>query len=160
MSGARHRTGLEGLGSAGERSAEGTVTARNTHHIRTTLLAIGIPLVTTACWSSDPTDASTRRPPTQSERKAIVRPLRASFRNTPLNCLRFDVVAVSRGYALAGPDVRPESRCSRYRSNGFFILKEHDQRWEIVYNGSDPPPCSLGIPDEVIPAGMGGCLQD
>jgi hypothetical protein len=126
-------------------------------HIRIALLVFAIPLVATACWS-DSKEASTPRPPTQSERQAIVRPLRASFRKTPVECLRFDFVAVSRGYAVAGPNVRPQPRCSRYRSNGFFILKEDDQRWEIVYNGSDPPPCSLGVPDELIPASTGGCL--
>jgi len=45
------------------------------------------------------------------------------------------------------------SRCIRYASDGFFILRR-TTRWRIIYNGSDPPPCSMSIPRDLI-----GCLK-
>jgi hypothetical protein len=41
------------------------------------------------------------------------------------------------------------ARCMKYASNGFWIVKAAP-RWRIVYEGSEPPPCSMRIPAEIL----------
>jgi hypothetical protein len=42
------------------------------------------------------------------------------------------------------------SRCIRYASNGFFILKK-GPTWKVIYNGSDYPSCALKVPRDLTP---------
>jgi hypothetical protein len=47
--------------------------------------------------------------------------------------------------------IRSNPRCTRYASNGFYILKQQQGKWKEVFNGSVEPPCSLKIPvDRVV----------
>lgn len=103
------------------------------------------------------TAAAAARPPTRGEREAITRALPAFIRNTPVECVWLKI-RISRNprYALVEPvylnATTPGSRCLRYASDGFFVLKK-TRAWRIVYNGSDPSKCSLGIPRD-----LGPCL--
>ena len=33
----------------------------------------------------------------------------------------------------------------KYASNGYWLLRK-TTRWKIIFNGSERPPCSLGVP--------------
>jgi hypothetical protein len=122
-------------------------------------LSTSVTLVVAGCFSSGSKEvAPTPRPPTHAEREAIVRPLATGIANTPAACLQLNIrVSRSGEYAFVGREVLnslPGSRCLIYQSNGFQILRK-TERWRIVYSGSDPPPCSLKIPPEVIPPAFG-----
>jgi len=56
-------------------------------------------------------------------------------------------------YAFTGLEFlnwrNPHSGCVRYVGNGFYILKRTRTRWRLVYEGSDPPPCSLRVPRDL-----------
>jgi len=99
------------------------------------------------------------RPPTLKEREAITAALPAFVRNIPVECLWLEIRVSTRDtrYASVGGLFmnweKPGSRCLRYTFNGGWILKRAD-RWRIVYEGSDPPPCSLKIPRD-----LGPCLK-
>jgi hypothetical protein len=54
---------------------------------------------------------------------------------------------------LLEPGSPKSDPCLRYAANGFWIL-EKTSRWKIVFNGSDGPPCSVGVPKD-----LGGCLR-
>ena len=94
------------------------------------------------------------RSPTLSEREAITRTLPAFFRNAPVECLWVEIrLSKNPRYALADPAPlnwrKPGSRCLRYASNGFYVLRK-TTRWKIIYEGSDPPPCSMRIPRDLV----------
>src|SRR4051794_15949058 len=101
--------------------------------------------------------ANAARKPTFREREAITAALPAWFRRYPVGCVAVDIVVSKNGkYAEADPvflNARVGTPCLRYASNGFWILKK-TRSWKIVFNGSDAPPCSLGVP-----ADLGGCRK-
>ena len=93
------------------------------------------------------------RPPTLGERAAITRALPLYLRNTPVECVWL-VIRVSRNprYAKVDPVylvASPGSRCLRYASDGFYVLKK-SRKWRIIYSGSDPPLCSKRIPRDLV----------
>ena len=94
------------------------------------------------------------RPPTFKEREAITAALPAFMRTTPVECLWLEVRVSSRDrrYAWVGGlylnTMTPGSRCLRYGSNGFYVLKKAPH-WKIIFNGSVDPPCSLGVPRDL-----------
>lgn len=101
--------------------------------------------------------AQAKRPPTLSERAAITLALPAYLRSEPVGCVWLDVSVSNNGkYAIAAPMYLNADRapCARYASNGQWILRK-TTRWKIVFNGSDPPKCSLGVPKDLVT----GCLQ-
>jgi len=93
-----------------------------------------------------------KRAPTLNERAAITKALPASLRNTPAGCVWLKT-AVSRSgaYALVSPVYLNALHlpCLRYAGNGDFILKKRPAGWRIVFHGSDPPSCSLGVPRDL-----------
>jgi hypothetical protein len=101
--------------------------------------------------------AQAKRPPSLSERAAITLALPAYLRNEPVGCVWLDVSVSNNGkYAIAAP-VYLNARqppCARYASNGQWILRKTN-RWKVVFNGSDPPMCSLGVPKDLV----SGCLR-
>ncbi len=101
--------------------------------------------------------APAARPPTLPERAAITRALPLYDRNTPAECVWFNI-RVSRNPRYAEVDpvylvATPMSRCLRYAKDGFYVLKKI-RKWKIIYSGSDPPPCSMRIPRD-----LGECLR-
>ena len=110
-------------------------------------------LVTIAAVAFVPA-ALAARSPTLAEREAITRAMPAFFRNAPVECIWLNI-RVSRNprYARVAPQVlnwrQRGSRCIHYATNGFYILKKA-RRWRIIYNGSDSPRCSLGVPRDLV----------
>lgn len=106
--------------------------------------SIGVGLVAMGFAAS--AHAQLSRSPTVSERAAITAVLAPFVRGVPVACRRLDIY-VWRRYALVGttyPKTLP-SLCQRYRFEFAWILKR-TTRWRVVYSGTKPPPCSLGIP--------------
>ena len=99
------------------------------------------------------------RQPTAAERQAITNALPQSIRAMPVGCVWLDI-RVSRNpkYAYVAPEVlnalSPNSKCLRYASNGFFILrKQSTGKWRVIFEGSNWPPCSQRIPLDLIRCG-------
>ena len=96
------------------------------------------------------------RAPTTSEREQITRAYPRYIRDAPVECVFMDirVSEQDRRYAVAGAQVlnweKRGSRCLRYAANGFDVLKKTGGRWASVYAGSVEPPCSLGVPHDLI----------
>ena len=96
------------------------------------------------------------REPTIREREEITDSYPAYVRNAPVECVWMDirVSAQDARYALAGAQVlnweKRGSRCLRYASNGFDVLKKTGRKWRSIFAGSVEPPCSLGIPRDLI----------
>ena len=108
---------------------------------------IAVALVATGALAL-PSAAAAARLPTPAERTAIVRALPADLRAVPASCVRLRLrVSTSGRWARATPLYLNATTlpCSRYASNGFWLL-ERSPRWTIAYEGSDPPPCSLDAP--------------
>ena len=83
--------------------------------------------------------------------------LPAYLRSEPVGCVWLDVSVSNNGkYAVAAPVYLNALRqpCVRYASNGLWILKKTNH-WKVVFNGSDPPSCSLRVPRDLV----SGCLK-
>jgi hypothetical protein len=114
-------------------------------------VGIGAGLASTACGGGGGADG---RALTEAERGAITAALPEYIRDIPAGCVWLEERISDDGiYAIATPrflpGTKPESRCIRFASNGFFVLKKAP-RWQVVYNGSDPPPSSLGVPGDLL----------
>lgn len=101
--------------------------------------------------------AAGARAPTLKEREAITKALPRFVRDTPVECIWLNTrVANGSSYAIVRPAylnaTASGSRCTRYATNGFYVLRKSTS-WKVVYRGSDPPPCSLKVPRDLI-----GCL--
>ena len=99
--------------------------------------------------------AAARRPATRVELTALLRALPTSYRagiaKAPAGCITFVArVSASGRYAEVTPRFSLRARCARYASDGFFLLRRIATGWKTIYNGSDEPPCSLGVPRELI----------
>ena len=99
--------------------------------------------------------AAARRPATQAERTAIVRALpkiyRAGIAKAPAGCVTLVARVSANGrYAEVTPHFSSRAVCVRYASDGFFLLRRRARGWKTIYNGSDEPPCSLGVPRDLI----------
>jgi hypothetical protein len=119
----------------------------------TTAAATAAVFILTACsWSGGGSrSAGVARQPTFKEREAITAAMPAGIRRYPIGCVRLGMSVSSNGrYAEAGLDYLNARRppCAKYVSNGNWFLKK-ETRWTIIFNGSDPPPCSLGVPREL-----------
>jgi hypothetical protein len=128
------------------------------------VLTVGLVIVSTGCNSStksrEPSGLSTSsvesskaaaHQPTFKEREGITNAMPAWLRRYPVGCVWLEISVSSNGrYAKAGYGVlNPMKRpCSRFVSNGGWFLKKQ-AKWRIIFNGSDPPPCSLKIPREL-----------
>jgi len=100
-----------------------------------------------------PGAADAAREPTRAERAAVTAALPAWLRREPVGCVWLDLSMANDGrYALVRPVVlNPTTQpCLRYAANGYWILRK-TLRWRIVFNGSDPPPCSLRVPHDLTP---------
>jgi hypothetical protein len=119
--------------------------------LRAALLAA----VAVACISAAAAIAA--RPPTLQEREAIVNALPASVRNAPAECLWLDIRVSTRDSRYASVDglplnwEKPGSRCLRYANNAGLLILKKAPRWKIVFEGSDPPRCSLRVPRDLSP---------
>ena len=101
--------------------------------------------------SVSPPRRAVARQPTFKEREAITNAMPGWLRRYPVGCVWLEISVSSNGrYAKAGYGVvNPMKRpCSRYVSNGGWFLKKQ-AKWKIIFNGSDPPPCSLKVPREL-----------
>lgn len=99
---------------------------------------------------------------------AITSALPKWLRTMPVGCMRLDVhVSNDRRYASVSPMLNLTERpsvsptvtasddCVAYGSNGFYILRKGASgRWAVIFNGSVPPPCSLGVPRD-----LSGCTR-
>lgn len=99
--------------------------------------------------------AAARRPATRAERTALVRALPRAYRlgiaNAPAGCVTFVArISASGRYAEVTPRFSSRARCVRYASDGFFLVRRIAKRWTTIYDGSDEPPCSLGVPRDLI----------
>jgi hypothetical protein len=99
---------------------------------------------------------SAARQPTRTERQAITNALPPSIRSMPVGCVWLDI-RVSRNpkYGYVAPEalstLSPKSKCLRYASNGFFILrKKPTGKWRVIFEGSNWPPCSRRIPRDLV----------
>jgi hypothetical protein len=99
--------------------------------------------------------AQAARTPTLDERVQITRALPAWLRKYPVGCVRLVTVISHDGrFATVSPQflVRPgagvKDPCLRYAGNGHFVLGKQ-KTWRVLYQGSDPPPCSLKIPHDL-----------
>jgi len=96
------------------------------------------------------------REPTIREREQITEAYPAYVRNAPVECVWMDIRVSFQDarYAAAGAQVlnwqKRGSRCLRYASNGFDVLKKTGRTWRSIFAGSVEPPCSLGIPRDLI----------
>lgn len=98
------------------------------------------------------TSAEATRQPTLEEREGLTRAMPAWLRRYPVGCVWLDFSLSKNGRFAAGSYgvVHPMRRpCSKYASNGSWFLKKKETKWRIIFNGSDPPPCSLRIPREL-----------
>jgi hypothetical protein len=97
-------------------------------------------------------DASAAREPTRAEREAITAALPQYNRTVPAGCEYLDikVSSLAKGWAVVVPvwfvHIKP---CLRYAADGYYILRLTGH-WRIAFNGSDPPPCSLHAPRDLI----------
>ncbi len=98
--------------------------------------------------------ASAARVPSPAERQGITNALPSFIRAIPAGCVWLDErVSADANYASVGllflNTVPPHTQCLRYASNGAFILQKTRGKWRVIYNGSDPPRCSLHIPADL-----------
>lgn len=97
--------------------------------------------------------ADAARQPTFKEREAVTLALPASFRRYPIGCVWLSMSVSNNGrYAMVTPTFLNAARppCLQYASNGYWLLKKtRSARWRIVFNGSDVPSCSLGVPRDL-----------
>jgi hypothetical protein len=99
-----------------------------------------------------PVGALAARQPTFKEREAITAALPAAFKRYPVGCVFLRTVVSNNGrYATVAPVFLNALRmpCVKYASNGYWILRKAT-RWKIVFTGSEPPACSLGVPHDLV----------
>jgi hypothetical protein len=97
-------------------------------------------------------EANASRQPTLQEREGITNALPSWFKKYPVGCIWLEtIVSNNSRYGETGPVFLNalHEPCLKYASNGFWILKKVGAQWKIVFNGSDAPPCSLGIPKDI-----------
>jgi hypothetical protein len=105
--------------------------------------------------------AGAGRAPTHEERVAIIRALPADVRAWPVGCVSLSVTVSSHpGWAKVDADflipipTAPREPCVKYASNGVWVLR-HAKTWKVVYEASELPGCSLGIPRDLLPCAKG-----
>jgi hypothetical protein len=130
-----------------------------TLHRKRTKLALLKGLAAIAAALAIPSTGIAARDPTYNERVYIARALPAYIRSVPAGCVYLDTrVSTSGAYArvepvwLVGLPPSPSDPCTRYAANGFYLLRRVTaKQWVIVYNGSEPPPCSRHYPGDLTP---------
>jgi hypothetical protein len=96
------------------------------------------------------------RQPSLGEREAITRTLPAFFRRAPVECVFVKITVSTRTSHYALVDVQvinwrtKRTGCSKYLHDGFYIVRK-TKGWRVVYEGSDPPPCTLRVPRDLTP---------
>jgi hypothetical protein len=114
-----------------------------------------VSVVAVACCWSLPAEAA--RAPTYLEREGITQALPASIRSIPAGCVWLETSVSKNGrWALVAPRFLNalHAPCLRYAGNGAFLL-EKLETWKVVFAGSDPAPCSLHAPRDLVP----GCRR-
>ena len=114
------------------------------------LCAIGAGVMLAA--NAGPASAACK--PTFKEREAITAALPAWLRRYPVGCVALDITVSKNGkYATVDPVFLNATHepCTHFASNGIWILKKL-KTWRVIFNGSEAPPCSLGVPRD-----LGGC---
>jgi hypothetical protein len=95
--------------------------------------------------------AHAARQPTFKEREALTLALPAWLRRLPVGCVWLEMSVSRNGrYAKVEPAFLNAMRmpCVQYASNGYMLLRK-SPRWKIIFNGSQEPPCSLGVPRDL-----------
>ncbi len=123
--------------------------------VSTTPVAAAAAFILSACDGSGAgsRSAGAARQPTFKEREALTAALPAWLRRYPIGCVWLEFSVSNNGrFAEVGPGFLNARRppCLKYASNGYWLLKKQT-RWRIIFNGSDPPPCSLRVPRELSP---------
>lgn len=120
-------------------------------YVSTTVVVVGSVLAAAA-----PSASLGARQPSLGEREAITRTLPASFRRAPVECIFVKITVSTRNarYAMVDAQVinwrNKRTGCSKYLHDGFYIV-EKTKGWRVVYEGSEPPPCSLRVPRDLTP---------
>ena len=90
------------------------------------------------------------RPPTRTERAAITNALPSYVKRLPTTCVTVRTRVANNGrYARAWLQFRQADDCGLTASNGQWFLRKTARGWRVVYVGSDPPPCRLGVPRDL-----------
>jgi hypothetical protein len=119
---------------------------------RSVVLTAAIGAIVVCALALSATSASAARQPTVKERTAITFSLPTWLRHEPVGCVWLDIRVSNNGrYARVVPNVLNGTKppCLRYAANGYWILKK-TATWKIVFNGSDFPLCSEGIPRDLV----------
>jgi hypothetical protein len=69
--------------------------------------------------------------------------------HAPSRCAEI-VMRVSGSFALVEPRFALAPRCARFASNGYELFRRTPPSWTRVFVGSDPPPCSYGVPRDLV----------
>jgi hypothetical protein len=115
------------------------------------VLVVGVAVVLAAV--APPAGVAARQP-SLGEREAITRTLPAFFRRAPVECVFVKIEVSTRNSRYALVDVQVINRrnartgCSKYLHDGFYIVKK-TEGWRVIYEGSEPPPCSLRVPGDL-----------
>jgi hypothetical protein len=123
------------------------------------LLGVSLALVAVSVMTVAVAAATAARQPTLQERAAITAALPTLVQRYPIGCVYLGVVVSSNAhYAKVTPQVfyPLKASCLKYASNGWYILRK-TSRWKIIFDGSVSPPCSLGVPKDLL--GSLGCSR-
>jgi hypothetical protein len=140
------------LGTSGGRAV--TACGEGVETMRGVCVIVGVACL--ALVAVGPAAALGARQPSLGEREAITRTLPASFRRAPVECIfvKINVSTRNSRYALVDVQVinwrNKKTGCSKYLHDGFYIVKK-TKGWRSIYEGSEPPPCSLRVPRDLTP---------
>lgn len=118
---------------------------RNKSHLG----ALATLVAATSCALLAAGAAAAHRLPTPPEQQALTGTVAAWLTRVapafPIGCLdlRFAVSTVDSRYAITTRTVSVRADCARYRGNGAEVLRRDSSGWRIIYEGSDPPRCSV-----------------
>lgn len=96
--------------------------------------------------------ATAVRMPTLRERAAITGALPQWLQRYPVGCVYLGIRVSSNGrFARVTPEAFYPAKkpCLAYASNGSYFLRK-TSRWKVIFNGSEPPPCALAIPEDLL----------
>jgi hypothetical protein len=91
------------------------------------------------------------RQPTFKEREALTVALPEFLLRYPVGCVWLRMSVSNNGrYAKVEPRFlnATHAPCLQFASNGYLLLKR-STRWKIIFNGSQQPPCLLGVPRDL-----------
>jgi hypothetical protein len=121
-------------------------------HVEMATVAAAVAILVACDANGGARSVATARQPTFREREALTVALPRWLRRYPVGCVWLDMSVSHNGrYAEVGPNFLNARHlpCLNYASNGYWLLEKKKKKWTIIFNGSDPPSCSLGVPSEL-----------